>query len=339
MATATGCRRAGTAATFSKGPPVHQPGERVGRRLQLGLGHDPQQADPGAGQVGQRGQVVDLGRPRTPPRAAVAWITPTVRPMIDTGTHTAETRPCGRSRSFGHASRSSLSAKTCTWARRAAGQWSGESTPQPGGSPSGPTPPSAADGRGCCRPAAARPALGHDGGERPLDDVDHLGLALGHVQRVGQPALEALALALQLAGNPFAVGDLDRLTQLVGQCTDLVVGLALLTVADDDQEVDQREEEGHEDAGRHGIGSDPCPEGPPDGHGRDGEQAEDDQSGQGADEAEPLGLRHLAMPFLFSDHAHDPFTRCARWPQRSRTTHSARCLRPPSFVDLMRGVL
>ena len=47
-------------------------------------------------------------------------------------------------------------------------------------------------------------------------------------------------------------------------------------------------------------------EGPADGHRRDGEQAEHEESRQGADEAEALGLRHLSMPFLFSDHAHDP---------------------------------
>ena len=91
-------------------------------------------------------------------------------------------------------------------------------------------------------------AFGHDGGERPLDHVDDLGLALGHVQRIGQAALEALALPLELPGDPFTVGDLDRLAELVGEGTDLVVGLALLAVADDDQQIDQREEEGHEDA-------------------------------------------------------------------------------------------
>ena len=51
----------------------------------------------------------------------VAWITPTARPMTETGTHRAESWPWGRLRSFGQASRSSLSEKTWICARRAAG--------------------------------------------------------------------------------------------------------------------------------------------------------------------------------------------------------------------------
>ena len=57
--------------------------------------------------------------------------------MIETGTHIADTAPSGLPRSFGHASSSSLSENRCTWARRAAGQWSGESTQQFGGAPVG----------------------------------------------------------------------------------------------------------------------------------------------------------------------------------------------------------
>ena len=143
---------------------------------------------------------------------SVAWITPTVRPMIDTGTHSAESRPCGRLRSFGHASRWSLSAKTCTWARRARGaavrgvdaarRWLavGPDTghaQQVGVAVVG---QEELDGR-----------VRHDGGEGPLDHVDDLGLALGHVQRVGQAALETLALPLDLPGHPFAVGQFDGL--------------------------------------------------------------------------------------------------------------------------------
>ena len=71
------------------------------------------------------------------PGAVVPWMTPTVRPMIATGTQTAPQRPWGRPRSLGHTPSSSLSAKRCTCDRRAAGHWSGESTLQPGGSPVG----------------------------------------------------------------------------------------------------------------------------------------------------------------------------------------------------------
>ena len=35
----------------------------------------------------------------------------------------------------------------------------------------------------------------HNGGERPLNDLDHLWLPFGHVQGVGQAALEPLAPA------------------------------------------------------------------------------------------------------------------------------------------------
>ena len=35
----------------------------------------------------------------------VAWITPTVRPMMETGTQVADSRPSGRLRNFGQASR------------------------------------------------------------------------------------------------------------------------------------------------------------------------------------------------------------------------------------------
>ena len=152
--------------------------------------------------------------------------------------------------------------------------------------------------------------VGHDGGERPLNHVDDLGLALGHVERIGQAALEALALPLLLPGDPFTVGDVDRLTQLGGQRTDLVVGLPLLAIADDDQHVNEGKEEGHQHAGRHRVGGDTRPEGSTDGHCRHRQKPEDDQPRQRADEAEALGLRHLSMPFLFSDHAHCPFTRC-----------------------------
>ena len=146
---------------------------------------------------------------------SVAWITPTVRPMMETGTHSAEMRPCGRLRSFGQASRWSLSAKTCTWARRAAGQRSGESTLQDGRFAVGPDAGHAQQmGVAVVGQQELDRRVRHDGGERPLNDVDDLGLALGHVQRIGQAALEALALALQLPGDPFAVGDLDRLTEL-----------------------------------------------------------------------------------------------------------------------------
>ncbi len=93
--------------------------------------------------------------------------------------------------------------------------------------------------------------VGHDSGERPLDHVDDLGLPLGHVERVGQAALEALTLALEFPGDALAVGHLDRLTQLVRERPHLVVGLELLAIADDDQQVDERHEAGNEDARRH----------------------------------------------------------------------------------------
>ena len=120
-----------------EGAPVDEAGEAVGRRLELRLRHDAQHAEPGAGLVRERLQVVDPrvveGRRRA---CRSCGCTPTVRPMIDIGTHTAEHRPCARPRSFGQASSASLSANRWVCARRAAGQCSGESTGQPGASPS-----------------------------------------------------------------------------------------------------------------------------------------------------------------------------------------------------------
>ena len=55
----------------------------------------------------------------------MAWITPTVRPMMDTGMQRAERRPSGRLRSLGQASRWSLSVNSWICARRAAGQRAG----------------------------------------------------------------------------------------------------------------------------------------------------------------------------------------------------------------------
>ena len=78
----------------------------------------------------ERSSVVDSGSARC--------TTPTVRPMMDTGTHMAAQRPYGRSRRCEHASRFSLSSNVCVCPRRAATQRSGDSTVQPGPSAFGP---------------------------------------------------------------------------------------------------------------------------------------------------------------------------------------------------------
>ncbi len=154
--------------------------------------------------------------------------------------------------------------------------------------------------------------VGHHGREGPLDHVDDLGLTFRHVQGIGQATLEALALPLHLAGDALAVGDLNGLAQLMGECAHLVVGLLLLAIADDDQHEDQRKQDGDEDGRRHQVPHGTRSVGTSDGHRRHGQEPEDDQSGQRADEPQALGLRHLAMPFLFSDHAYVPFTRRCR---------------------------
>ena len=45
---------------LGEGAPVEEPGEGVRRGLQLGLCHDPEQSDPRPGQLGQRGQILNL---------------------------------------------------------------------------------------------------------------------------------------------------------------------------------------------------------------------------------------------------------------------------------------
>ena len=147
----------------------------------------------------------------------------------------------------------------------------------------------------------------HHGGEGSLNDVNHLWLALRHVERIGKTAFEALALALDLPCHPFAVGELNGRTQLVGQLAHLVVGLPLLSIADDDQHIDEREDDGDQDARRDEIRGRARTDGSPDSNCRHGEQPEDHQAGQRADEAKALCLRHLPMPFLFGHHAKAPF--------------------------------
>jgi hypothetical protein len=64
-----------------------------------------------------------------------SWIvcsTPNARPVIETGTQTAPSRPCRRPRSHGQASRASESLKDCAAPRRVAGHSDGSSTPHPG---------------------------------------------------------------------------------------------------------------------------------------------------------------------------------------------------------------
>ena len=211
---------------LGEGAAVEQPGQRVGRRLQLRLRHDPEQADPGAGQLGQGGQVLNLGvlhlglglvggvddahrPPHDGDRDAEGGNAP-LRPVAQLGAgiemvavaEDLHLRPPG-----GGAAVRGVDA-----ARR----WFAV----------GPDARHAQEvGVAVVGQQELDRGVGHDGGERPLDHVDDLGLALRHVQRVGQAALEALALPLHLPGDPLAVGDLDRLTQLVGEHPDLVVGL------------------------------------------------------------------------------------------------------------------
>ena len=287
---------------------MRSPVKRVGRGLQLRLRHDAQQTDAGAGQLGQGGEVLNLGVLHFGVRL-VGGVNDAHGPAHD-GNRDAE----GGKAALGPVAKlgtciemvavpedlhlrppgGGTTVRRVDTARRRL----------PVGADSGHTDEM---GVAVVRQQELDGCVGHDGGERPLNHVDDLGLTLGHVERVGQPTLETLTLALELPGDALAVGDLDRLAQLVCERPHLVVGLALLAITDDDEQVDQREEAGHEDPRRHGIAGDARSDRPADGHRGDREKAQDDKPGQRADEAKALGLRHLSVPFLFGDHAHAPF--------------------------------
>ena len=235
------------------------------------------------------------------PGSPVAWITPTVRPMMETGTQSAERRPSGRLRSFGQASRSSLSPKTWIWRttrrRAAVGRVHAAARRLPLGT----------DGRHAVEVGVAvvrqeqlGRSVGQHGREGPLNDLNDLGLAFGHVERVGQATLEALPLHLgvadvglavgvghglaQLAVQPLGVG--DGIAQFGVELADLLVGAALVFLPHDHQYEGQWKHDAQEDADRHQVGVDARGQRLARHHARDEDQSERTESDDGTDQAE-----------------------------------------------------
>ena len=62
--------------------------------------------------------------------------------------------------------------------------------------------------------SSSRGRLGQGRCEGALDDVDDLGLALGHLERVGEAGLELLAPDLRGAARGLAFGVVERGVQL-----------------------------------------------------------------------------------------------------------------------------
>ena len=247
MATATGCRWFGTAANRS------EKDRRLSSPVRVSVDacswvsamtrSSPMRAPASLARVAR--SLISLSS-TSASGVPVAWMTPTVRPMMDTGTHRADIRPCGRLRSFGHASRSSLSEKTCTCARRAAGQRSGESTVQPGGSPPGPTPAMRE------RWAWLLSASNNSTGESSSTSANERSITS---MTSGSPSAMSSALARRLS-NCWRCAWMSRIEasrspaeiasrELDGQRTHLLVRLQLLAVGHEDEHHDHREDERH----------------------------------------------------------------------------------------------
>ena len=73
-------------------------------------------------------------------------------------------------------------------------------------------------------------ASGNTVAKGPLNDLNDLGLTLGHVQRVGQPALEALPLHLGVADLGLLVGVGHGRTEFGVQALGVSHGAAELNV-------------------------------------------------------------------------------------------------------------
>ena len=132
--------------------------------------------------------------------------------MIDTGTQSAERRPSGRLRSFGtgvemvavgeHLNLGPTRRRAAVRRVHAAARRLSVGTD--GGH-------AVEVGVAVVRQEKFGRSFGQHGREGPLNDLNDLGLAFGHVQRVGQAALEALPLHLGVADVGLAIGVGHRL--------------------------------------------------------------------------------------------------------------------------------
>ena len=144
--------------------------------------------------------------------------------------------------------------------------------------------------------------VGQHGAEGAFDDIDDLGLAFRHVQRVGEAALEALALHLGVTDDRLPVRRRDGLGELVVQVPHLLVGEPLPALAENDQAEGEREHQCHDQADRHQVPVEPRRDRVAGHHGRHEDQRERTESDDWAEQAEALRLRDLPAPFLLCDH-------------------------------------
>ena len=130
----------------------------------------------------------------------VACTTPTVRPMIDTGTHTAPNGSPPRSRSIGHPSSSSLCGNTWVCARRAATHRSGDVTAHPGLHPSSSASTDTTRSRCAWLLSASNRStrVGHRDEERTSHRVVRRDLVAGHLERAAESGLELASTRLAL---------------------------------------------------------------------------------------------------------------------------------------------
>ena len=174
--------------------------------------------------------------------------------------------------------------------------------------------------------------VGQNCGEGALDHVDDFGLALGHVQRIGETTLEALALDLRLTHVTLTVGGINRRGQFRRERHDLLVRLALLTVGHRDEDVDQGKEQSEQDTDR---GDDPPDSGldhVAEQQRRNGQEPHDDQPGRRADPAQAPRPLYFSDPLFLGNHASVPSTTASVIARPRALATPVRTIAPPTSV-------
>ena len=139
--------------------------------------------------------------------------------------------------------------------------------------------------------------------EGPLDNLDDLGLAVGHIQRVGQTTLEFLAARLHLSLRGLLACLVDRRREVDRQLADLGIGIRLLLIVGPYQPNDDRSQKHNREAGRDEIPRNPRGDSKAQGHGRNDQRSEGDRPNESAQRANPLLPLLSFVPVGFAHHA------------------------------------